>query len=690
MASIQTVTVQTSFVAGELSPRLLGRSDIRQYGQGCQTLSNFIVQKHGGATKRPGTRHVAACKSHAAASRLIEFQFSDEQGYALELGNSVMRFFRFDGSGDPGQLESSPGTPTEIATPWPTAALSGIKYAQSADTMTLCAEDYAPRRLRRTGTDDTLTASWTLDSFPFEDGPYDAINTTATMIGASATTGSVTLTASAALFAATDVGRWVRLFNGGTPAWGAAQITAYTDTTHVTATVLTRLPFTATTATANWRMGSWHSGTTGGSHWPRTVTYHQSRLWFGGSEAEPQRLWASEVDDFVSFSPSQADADVLDTDAIDVTVADNRVNSIRWLVSDRTGLMILTSGGEFVATAANDAPITPSQIAIRRHSTRGANEFARPTQVGIATLFFQTDRKLRELTYSFSADRLDGPDLAVLSEHLTRQGIEDAAFMETPDSQLWALVGDGSLVCVTLEREQQIVGWSRQTLGGAATVVESLSVVRYNGVDSLWLSVARTINGGTKRYVEVLQPAFDHGQAQEDAWHLDSGLRYEGVAADTISGLSHLEGQTVRVLADGATHPDCVVASAAITLDAEYENVLVGLPIESTLTTMPLIPPAPFDAKGMLRSVKACHVHLWSSMGGEWRWNEGSDDGTDYPFEWRTQADAMGSAPPLFTGTMEVDVAGAPDRDPSFSITHSEPQPFTVLALSLRMEVGYG
>lgn len=92
----------------------------------------------------------------------------------------------------------------------------------------------------------------------------------------------------------------------------------------------------------------------------------------------------------------------------------------------------------------------------------------------------------------------------------------------------------------------------------------------------------------------------------------------------------------------------------------------------------------------MLRSVKACHVHLWSSMGGEWRWNEGSDDGTDYPFEWRTQADAMGSAPPLFTGTMEVDVAGAPDRDPSFSITHSEPQPFTVLALSLRMEVGYG
>ena len=67
--------------------------------------------------------------------------------------------------------------------------------------------------------------------------------------------------------------------------------------------------------------------------------------------------------------------------------------------------------------------------------------------------------------------------------------------------------------------------------------------------------------------------------------------------------------------------------SAAITLDAEYENVLVGLPIESTLTTMPLIPPAPFDAKGMLRSVKACHVHLWSSMGGEWRWNEGSDDG---------------------------------------------------------------
>lgn len=687
MADIQTISVQNSFVAGELAPTLNGRSDIRQYAQGCRLMRNFIALKHGGVRKRSGTRFVAGCKSDAAASRLVEFQFSDTQGYAIELGNSVMRFFRFDGSGDPGQLESTPGTPTEIATPWPTAALAGIKYAQSADVMILCAEDYAPRRLRRTGTDDTLDASWTLDTFGFEDGPYDDINATSKTLTPSGTTGSITITASASTFAATDVGRWVRIFEGSPGVWGAAQITAYTNATTVTATVLSRLPMGGTSASANWRLGSWHSGTTGGSHWPRCCVWHQGRLWLGGSEAEPDRVWASTVDSYLAFSPSQDDGDVLDSDAISVSCRDAKVNSIAWLVSDRVGQISLTSGGEFVIAPSNDGPVTPSDSPVRKHSARGANSNARPVQIGVSTIFFQTDSKLRELTYSFSTDRIDGPDLAVLSDHLTAPGIVDCCAVETPDSQLWALDADGDLLCVTLEREQQVVAWSKHSVSGE---VESIAVVRSGGKDHLWMTVARQVDGGTVRYVEVLQQAFGNDAAQADSWFLDCAIRYEGTAADTITGLDHLEGETVSILADGATHPPLTVSGGEITLGYEAENVLIGLPIESELAMLPPAPQAPFDTRHVLRSLKACHLQLHRSLGGRFRWDEGETAGTAYAIPWRRSTQAMNAAPPLYTGTLELDIFGSPDRDPSLVITHSDPQPFSVLAVGLRMEVGYG
>ena len=134
---------------------------------------------------------------------------------------------------------------------------------------------------------------------------------------------------------------------------------------------------------------------TSGSHWPSVAVFHNSRLWLGATEAEPQRLWASEVDDFDSFAPSESDFDVLDENAIDVKINDNRANALRWLVSDRVGLLCLTSGGEFVMAGPNDAALTPGNTTIRRHSSRGANALARPVQAGVSTLFFQTDRKLR-------------------------------------------------------------------------------------------------------------------------------------------------------------------------------------------------------------------------------------------------------------------------------------------------------
>jgi len=210
----------SNFTSGELSPRLDGRFDLSKYRNGCSTLENFVVHPHGGATRRPGSYYVAGVKTNSAKTRLIPFEFNTEQTYIIEAGNQYFRFYK-----DNGQITSG-GTPYEISTPYVTADLFELRFAQSADTMYIVHPDYAPRKLTRTG-----HTAWTLTEVDFEFGPFLDENTTTTTLTASGRSGSITLTASAALWASTDVGRLVKIHDG------FAKITGYTSATVVDATV---------------------------------------------------------------------------------------------------------------------------------------------------------------------------------------------------------------------------------------------------------------------------------------------------------------------------------------------------------------------------------------------------------------------------------------------------------------------
>ena len=210
----------TNFTSGELSDRLTGRVDLSKYANGCTTLENFLVHAHGGAARRPGTKYVAEVKTSSLKTRLIPFEFSNEQTYVIELGNQYARFFK-----DNGQITSS-GSAYEISTPYLTAELFQVKFAQSADVMYLVHPNHAPRKLTRTG-----HTAWTLTEVDFQFGPFQDENDTDTTLTASARTGSITVTASASLFASTDVGRLIKIHEG------FAKITAFTSATVVTAAV---------------------------------------------------------------------------------------------------------------------------------------------------------------------------------------------------------------------------------------------------------------------------------------------------------------------------------------------------------------------------------------------------------------------------------------------------------------------
>jgi len=242
----------TNFTAGELSPRLDGRNDLSKYPAGCKTLENIVIYPHGAAARRPGTQFIAEVKTSSAKTRLIPFEFSTTQTYILEFGNQYMRVYK-----DKGQVLSG-GSAFEISTPYLTAELFDIKFAQSADVMYITHPSHETKKLSRTG-----HTAWTLATVDFTNGPFLDTNTSTTTFQPSGTSGSVNITASANTFVSTDVGRLIRIGDG------IAKVTGFTSATVVAVTTSTN--FANTNAVTDWSLGAF-SETTG---FPSCVTFFE-------------------------------------------------------------------------------------------------------------------------------------------------------------------------------------------------------------------------------------------------------------------------------------------------------------------------------------------------------------------------------------------------------------------------------
>ena len=348
--------IQTNFTGGEISPRLLGRVDLTKYTASVQTCQNFLVFPHGGVTKRSGTRFIAEVKDSSKTVRLIPFVFSTVQAYILEFGDYYVRFFRNEG-----QIQNSANTAVyEISSPYSQTDLANLDFTQSADILYLLHPDYQTRKLSRTG-----HTQWSFSTLNAVDGPWGEINTTSTTLTNSGTSGTVNVTASSTTgindgqgFLATDVGRHIRILNGGK--WGAAKINSVASTTQVSVTTFNDFNFGNTSASDNWRLGIW-SDTTG---WPRTATFYQDRFFFANNAKSPNTVWASESGNFETFSPTNNQAEVLDDAGLDLTLATDQVNAIRWMYSGKA-LQLGTSDGPFIISSGSDnLALTPNNVTV--------------------------------------------------------------------------------------------------------------------------------------------------------------------------------------------------------------------------------------------------------------------------------------------------------------------------------------
>lgn len=676
--------VITNFNAGEWSPRLYGRVDLQRYPNAARELRNVLPLVEGAVTKRPGTRFVAQTKSNRAA-RLLGFEFNTEQTYILEFTDLAVRIYRAKA-----RVESPPGTPVEIVTPWPEATLFELGFVQSADTLYVVHPDYAPRKITRSS--DT---SWSIATVDWRDGPYLDENTTTTTLTPAATTGTgIALTASAvtginggAGFSAADVGRLVRVKHAGTT-WGWAKIASYVSTTQVTIDI--QQAFGAATASASWRLGAW--GSTRG--WPRAITFHEERLWLASSKGQLQTLWSSVTGDFenlapTSYGPSPAAATLADN-GITYALADDRVNAVLWLNSGDV-LTAGTRGGEFIVRASNlNEAITPDNVTARRGSTRGSAA-VQPVRIDDAVLYVHRNRRsVLQLAYDVQRDSYGSSDVTRLARHLVRGQVRQLAWQAEPWACVWAAMEDGTLAAMTYLREQDVIGWHRHQLGGSAVKVLSVASITTATESELWLVVERAINGSTVRYVEVLETEFYAAASADlaDAWYVDSALAYSGAATTTLSGLTHLIGQTVAILANGAVHPPRVVsAGGSVTLDNAATKAVVGLPFTARIESMNLeAGAADGTAQGKRQRVHRIVLRLFQTVGCEIGWPGGSLD----EIPWRAPADPMGSPPALFSGDKRVAPPFDWDDSARIVVQSQLPTPMTVVALMPRLVTNDG
>jgi len=672
------VAVQlTNFTGGELSPRLDGRNDLAKYPTGCKTLENMIVFPHGSAARRSGTQFVAEVKDSSKETRLIPFEFSTTQTYMLEFGDQYIRFYK-----DNGQILSG-GSAYEISSPYLEAELFDIKYAQSADVMYICHPNHPVKKLARTG-----HTSWTLTSVDFQNGPFmdhnietTTITTSHTSVGATAT---LTLSSTTGVnsnqgWLSTDVGRLVHMKDGH------LKITAYTSSTEVTATV--EVAISSGSATTDFALGSF-SDTTG---YPSCVTFFEQRLVFAATLSQPQTLFFSKSGDYENMDDNYHGT-VADDDSIIYTIASNQVNAIRFMTATRT-LIIGTAGGEFaVSGGGTDIAITPTNILIKKQSNNGAANVD-ALAVGNATLFLQrARRKLRELAYNFDVDGYVAPDLTILAEHISEGGFKQLSYQQEPNQVIWGVRNDGQLVGLTYQREQQVVAWHRHIFGGSFgsgnSVCESVATIPTDDSEyQTWVINKRTINGATKRYVEYIHQ-YDFDETDDTSFNfLDSQLSYNGSPATTISGLDHLEGETVSVLADGATHPDKTVSSGEITLDRSSSKVKVGLPYTSLLQTMRIDAGSQNGtSQSKTKRIYEITARLYESIGIE----IGPDLNNMERIPFRSSANAMDSGINVFTGDKEIEFRGNYETDGFIFVRQVQPLPLTILSLYPKLQTNDG
>jgi hypothetical protein len=622
---------QTNFTAGELDPRLLGRTDLKSFENGAAKLRNVVVETTGGVRRRPGMAYVATAEGEG---RLVALETGPSQSNLIAFSD-----FRVDIYRD-GMWQATVGTP------WSHAHLAQIVWAQQDDSLLVVHPEIPPHRLRRES-----DSEWSVEEWRFEEksngalcAPFARFAEPDVEIEASAISGSVTLSTTAPHFVAQHLGSRLRIDGK------QVELTNILSATQANALVIESLPNTG--PTKDWEELAFSEA----RGWPVSLSFHQNRLVIGGSRDMPNALWLSRSGRFFNFDTG----DGLDDQAIIFRLAANDDPAIRALVSGRN-LQVFTSVGEWVVRGD---PLTPTNIQVEQHSRIGSprDRHVPPVDVDGATLFVaRNGREIREFLFTSIEDAYQAVDLALLARHLVLDPV-DQAFDQGRRLFLIAMA-DGSLATIAIYRNADIAAWSLQETDGRV-----LSVAVLDG--QVMVLVARA-NGV---FIERL----------DDTFLVDSGLRLSSPQPSLLwNGLDHLEGQEVAVVADGQAVEPATVVGGAIALAAPARTVAAGLPYAHIIEPMPALlapgaqDPAYRPIRITLRLLATQCVHI--DTGGGLR---------ELPLH-TIGAGPMDRNPAPFTGDRSVRALGwrRGAAQPPWRIEQTTPLPCTLLSATTEVKV---
>ena len=378
-----------------------------------------------------------------------------------------------------------------------------------------------------------------------------------------------------------QVGQYINSING----FGRARIIEFESATKVKTNV--EVPFFSTSAIASGdyeiEFGYEDVWSTDRGY-PRSGTFHEGRLYFGGAKSLPSSLFGSKVGDFFNFKESEG----LDDDAIFAILSSDAVNSITGLRSGRD-LQIFSSGSEFFVQQAEGQPITPGNLTIKAATKSGSKENIIPVAAEGGTIFLQRSGKaLREFLFSDVELSYQSNNISLLSSHLLKTPVKMTfrRATSTDDGDLLIIVNgqDGTMAAYSIHRTQKVVAPSEFITDG---IFEDCSV----DINDIYVIVKRTINSATKHYVEIL----DDDRTTDSSFQLfDGSSDGNKPTSTTVTGLTHLEGKTVEVIRDDIFLGTKTVSSGQITIDqVPTTYVEIGLHYDVLAKTLPAEPKLP-------------------------------------------------------------------------------------------------
>lgn len=631
---------QTNFIAGEFSPRLNARSDVKRYRNGAAALRNWMPRALGGVSTRPGFIYRATLAQSPAIIR--PFTFSQSQLYWFVFSDTKLHVYSMTGS----LLTTLTGAP------WTAAMLTRLKWTRFGDTLFLTHPDMAMQVITRTGASSFARTAYAFETasggFPVYE-PYYKFAATGTTLTPSGTTGSVTLTASAASFTANHVGTRLRYKKK------TCTVTAYTSPTEVTATVNETLP--ATTAETDWDEAVFSAA----HGYANCVAFFDNRLIFGGSRDRPTGFWATKIAAYYNFDLGTAQAN----EAIWETLNNPTVSEIRAISAGRRLLVHTDSTLELVPTS-DASPLTPADFpGFREQAPYGVN-LVDPVQFDGACVYCQfTGAVVREAIWVDTAQALDSNPLSLLAEHLVADPVDMAALpgqTARPEQLLFLVNGDGNLSLLHSIRAEEVTAWLPwQTEGSFKSIA-----VAGEHVGAL---VEREIGGVTVWTLETL--------SDDTVLDCQKSATAGSPTRTFAAAFPHLAGATVHVMTNGHWLGEYDVDGAGgVVLDALDPEVTE---IEAGFFVAPLLTPMPADydlpegaARGLMKRLVRALIQV--------------DDSQTFQVQGRDvlpafAGDDYAAAPPRTTGQIERRLLGV-SREAQFDIEQTQPGRVTILGLT--------